>query len=89
MKAVLGPAKFLQSSKDLYEWIEQKLNTIKPKEELDMDRIRAEGFGPEAHEQEPQEKTKMITWNVYFVVFVYGGWSVSSRSWCHDGPNYE
>jgi len=61
MKAVLGPAKFLQSSKDLYEWIEQKLNTVKPKEELDMDRIRTEGFGPEAHEQEPQEKTKMIT----------------------------
>ena len=61
MKAVLGPAKFLQSSKDLYEWIEQKLNTVKPKEELDMDRIRTEGFGPEAHEQEPQENTKMIT----------------------------
>ena len=61
LKAVLGPAKFLQSSKDLYEWMEDKLNSAKPKEQLDMDRIRTEGFGPEAHEQEPQENTKMIT----------------------------
>jgi disulfide oxidoreductase YuzD len=61
LKSVLGPAKSLQSSKDLYEWMEEKLKAVKPKQALDMDRIRTEGFGPEAHEQEPQEKTKMIT----------------------------
>ena len=61
MKAVLGPAKFLQSSKDLYEWMEDKLNAVKPKEPMDMERIKSEGFGPEAHDEEPQQNTKMIT----------------------------
>ena len=30
--------------------------------DLDMERVKAEGFGPEAHsDDEPQEHTKMIT----------------------------
>ena len=47
----------------LREWF----NSFKDKDataqsaDLDTERIKAEGFGPEAHEQEPNEQTKMIT----------------------------
>ena len=61
MKQFLGSAKFLQSSKDLYEWMENILIKVQPKENLDMQRIEKEGFGPEAHEVEPSDNTKMVT----------------------------
>jgi len=28
---------------------------------LDMDQIKREGFGPEAHDEDPTAKTKMVT----------------------------
>ena len=61
MKKILGPAKFLDSSKELYAWMEPLIALSEPKESLDMNVIKSEGFGPEAHEQEPNEQTKMIT----------------------------
>ena len=63
MKQILGPAKFLQSSKDLYEWMEQLINKAKPAVDPKlMDKIKKEGFGPEAHqEEEPNDNTKMVT----------------------------
>lgn len=60
LKQILGSAKFLQSSKDLYEWMEDLLTKVQPKETLDMKRVKEEGFGPEAHEQEPNDNTKMV-----------------------------
>ena len=60
MKKLLGSAKFLQSSKDLYEWMENLLTKVQPKENLDMKRIEKEGFGPEAHVEEPNDNTKMV-----------------------------
>jgi len=32
-----------------------------PAPELDMAKVKAEGFGPEAHDDDPTDKTKMIT----------------------------
>ena len=61
MKQLLGSAKFLQSSKDLYEWMENILTRVQPKENLDMQRMEKEGFGPEAHGEEPNDNTKMVT----------------------------
>ena len=61
MKQLLGSAKFLQSSKDLYEWMEDLLIKVQPKQNLDMQRIEKEGFGPEAHVEEPNDNTKMVT----------------------------
>ena len=46
----------------LREWLasfDQKPETPTP--ELDMAVIKAEGFGPEAHNDDPTDKTKMIT----------------------------
>jgi hypothetical protein len=46
----------------LREWLasfEQKPQTPAP--ELDMAKIKAEGFGPEAHDDDPTANTKMIT----------------------------
>lgn len=61
MKKILGSAKFLQSSKELYEWMENLLALSLPKPKVDMDVIRKEGFGPEAHQdEEPNDNTKMI-----------------------------
>ena len=59
---VLGPARYTDGSKRIREWCEEihekTLARLAPK--LDMERVSAEGFGPEAHE-EPTENTKMIT----------------------------
>ena len=42
------------------EDIHQKtLDKHQPK--LDMERVKAEGFGPEAHPEDPTSDTKMIT----------------------------
>ena len=46
----------------LREWLasfEQKTQTPAP--ELDMAKIKAEGFGPEAHNDDPTANTKMVT----------------------------
>ena len=46
----------------LREWLasfEQKPQTPAP--ELDMAKIKAEGFGPEAHDDDPTANTKMVT----------------------------
>jgi len=46
----------------LREWLasfEQKPQTPAP--ELDMTKIKAEGFGPEAHDEDPTANTKMVT----------------------------
>jgi len=61
MKTILGPSKFLDSSKELYAWMEQRLELInkQPLPKLDMAAIKKEGFGPEAHE-EPNDNTKMV-----------------------------
>ena len=63
MKQILGSAKLLPSSKDLYEWMEQLINKAKPAVDTKlMDKIKKEGFGPEAHqEEEPNDNTKMVT----------------------------
>ena len=47
---------------NLREWLasfEQKPQTPAP--ELDMAKIKAEGFGPEAHGEDPTTNTKMVT----------------------------
>ena len=44
------------------EWLasfEQKAETPAP--ELDIAKIKAEGFGPEAHDDDPTANTKMVT----------------------------
>jgi len=61
MKKVLGPAKFLDSSKELYEWMEPLIALSEPVKSLDMEVIKARGFGPEAHEDDPTSNTKMVT----------------------------
>ena len=46
----------------LREWLasfEKKAETPAP--ELDMAKIKAEGFGPEAHDDDPTANTKMVT----------------------------
>ena len=46
----------------LREWLasfDQKPEAPAPK--LDMAKIKAQGFGPEAHDDDPTAKTKMIT----------------------------
>ena len=36
-------------------------NTEAAAPELDMDQLAKEGFGPEAHDEDPTAKTKMVT----------------------------
>ena len=57
---VLGTAKYTDTAKALKEWAVEVVEATLPKPELDMAQIKAEGFGPEAHE-EPNDNTKMIT----------------------------
>jgi hypothetical protein len=61
-KKVLGKAKSSESSKALYAWMEEKLNEAKPQPDLDVERVKKEGFGPEAHDDEddPTADTKMV-----------------------------
>jgi hypothetical protein len=64
-KAILKWVKWPKSTPTgdaLREWLasfEQKPQTPAP--ELDMAKIKAEGFGPEAHDEDPTAHTKMIT----------------------------
>jgi hypothetical protein len=60
MKKVLGPAKFLDSSKELYAWMESLIALSEPVKSLDMDVIKARGFGPEAHDEPIVNDTKMV-----------------------------
>ena len=63
LSRTLGTARYLDSSKALREWAEEihekTLNKHQPT--LDMDQVKAEGFGPEAHPEDPTSDTKMIT----------------------------
>ena len=59
---VLGPAKFTESGKALKEWAVEIWDKYLPKIDtgVDMDRIKSEGFGPEAHEEDPTANTRMV-----------------------------
>ena len=43
------------------EWFKTFEEVPVPKEELDMKKIYKEGWGPEAHEEDPTANTKMVT----------------------------
>ena len=63
---VMGMAKYTDASKELRAWAEEihEATLAKAKPKLDMEQVKAEGFGPEAHEEaleEPTTNTKMIT----------------------------
>lgn len=45
----------------LREWISSFDQTTEPTPSLDMQQIKAEGFGPEAHDDDPTANVKMIT----------------------------
>ena len=55
----MGNAKYTDTAKELKEWAVEMVEATLPKPELDMDQIKSEGFGPEAHE-EPNDNTKMV-----------------------------
>ena len=55
----MGTAKYTDTAKALKEWAVEMVEATLPKPELDMDQIKSEGFGPEAHE-EPNDNTKMV-----------------------------
>ena len=60
----LGTAKYTDSAKALKEWAVEMVEATLPKPELDMSRVAAEGFGPEAHQEDPEDptkNTKMVT----------------------------
>ena len=64
---VLGSARYTDQSKELRAWAEELHEKYGKKEapELDMDQVKKEGFGPEAHgdttDDDPTANTKMIT----------------------------
>ena len=58
---VLETAKYTDTAKALKEWAVEMVEATLPTPELDMAQIKAEGFGPEAHVEEPNDNTKMIT----------------------------
>ena len=58
---VLGVAKFTDTGKELKAWCLQMDEQYGGHSaELDMNQVKSEGFGPEAHE-EPNDNTKMVT----------------------------
>lgn len=60
----MGPAKYTDGAKALRAWAEEihEATLAKTQPKLDTDRIKTEGFGPEAHDEaEPTSNTKMIT----------------------------
>ena len=58
---VLGVAKFTDTGKELKAWcLDMDEQYGLHSEELDMNQVKTEGFGPEAHE-EPNDNTKMVT----------------------------
>ena len=60
---VLGTARYTDPSKAIREWCEEihEKTMAKHQPKLDMDQVKKEGFGPEAHDEEPNDNTKMIT----------------------------
>ena len=62
LSRTLGCARYTDASKALREWAEEIHETTlaKYQPELDMEQVKKEGFGPEAHE-EPSDNTKMVT----------------------------
>ena len=58
----MGTAKYTDGSKALRAWCEEihEITLAKAAPKLDMDQVKAEGFGPEAHD-DPTTNTKMIT----------------------------
>lgn len=63
-KALLKFAAYPKSTPtgvELREWLRSFDNIAIEKSELDVARIESEGFGPEAHAEEPNDNTKMIT----------------------------
>ena len=56
---VLGVAKHTESGKALKEWCVEIFEGDTPKPDLDMEAIKATGFGPEAH-VEPNDNTRTI-----------------------------
>ena len=66
LSRTLGCARYTDASKALREWAEEihEKTLAKHQPKLDMDQVKAEGFGPEAHqepEEDPTSNTKMIT----------------------------
>ena len=63
LSRVLGCARYTDSAKDLRAWAEElhKKALAKPAPELDVDQVKKEGFGPEAHtDEDPTSNTKMV-----------------------------
>ena len=52
MSRVLGCARYTDASKELRAWAEEmhEKAMAKVQAKLDMEKVKAEGFGPEAHE---------------------------------------
>ena len=66
LSRTLGCARYTDASKALREWAEEihESTLAKHQAKLDMERVKKEGFGPEAHEEpseDPTANTKMIT----------------------------
>ena len=49
------------TGRELRDWIDLQLADAPAEADLDMTRIKSEGFGPEAHTEEPNDNTKMVT----------------------------
>ena len=47
-----------ETGKELRAWLDSFTESVKP--QLDMNQIKAEGWGPEAHEEDPTANTKTI-----------------------------
>ena len=58
---VLGTAKYTETGKALKDWAVEIAEKNLPKPELDQAKLKAEGFGPESHPEDPTTNTKMIT----------------------------
>ena len=63
LSRVLGCARYTDASKELRAWAEElhEKAMAKAAPVLDTDRVKEEGFGPEAHDDDPTSQTKMIT----------------------------
>ena len=48
------------TGRELRDWIDLQLANAPTEAELDMGRIKSEGFGPEAHTEEPNDNTKWL-----------------------------
>ena len=50
-----------ETGKELKDWAVEIAEKNLPKPELDKAKLKAEGFGPESHPEDPTTHTKMIT----------------------------